>query len=426
MEPYVGSRGHRSGGPRGGAGDADQPRTAVPTLGTHVCKRSTSPASRSAVHTRVRGSHVVPIPAPPLPQAGSWGGGMRSWKKIGVETPELNGGFVLRCSSGAPAQPPPPPSRHAPGAGGAHSGAGPRCATPHGTAQSRATPCGTAGLRDAVRHPSAARRHAELCRHAMSRNDIRSPAVHGDAQRTWGCAQHSCPPLCPRVPVAQRARAPFPCPPLLSPCRTAHPPRPCPIGASHRGCDVPVSPSLCSTPCPPRPCPHIPVRVPPAFPFSPCPTPCPPVPVPVSPLLSPSVRPSLRPPFQDLFPYLLSPSPCVPACPRVPLSPSAPVPLSVHPHVRTSPIPTFLCPRPQLCPPPPPCPHPPTSPYPRPLSPSPPHPGAVLSAAPPWRGRARLGPQPPRGRPAPRGSGGLSGRCTTAWRLWRSRGGCTT
>lgn len=185
---------------------------------------------RSAVHTRVRGSHVVPIPAPPpLPQAGSWGGGMRSWKKIGVETPELNGGFVLRCSSGAPAQPPPPPHPATPrGLGGRtvapgrgaqrrteQRKAGRRRAEPRGCG----TPCDIPALRDVTRSCAVTQCHATTYEAPRCTGTRRG---RGGARniRALLCVRvspwHSAPvllfrvlPFCPRVaPHIPRVRVP--------------------------------------------------------------------------------------------------------------------------------------------------------------------------------------------------------------------------
>ena len=198
----------------------------------------------------------MPLPAPLSPGGG---GECDHGKKIGVETPALNGGFVLCCSSGAPPQPPHPATPWGLGVrtgvprcakvcdghgGGVHSwaavcNAARNRAKPCNAAQCRAkpqscrTPRGIAALCDVTGSCAApwncVQRHATSCnvmqRHAASCNDTRSRAGMCVAP---GRAQHSCPPPCPCVPVSQRGCGPFPRPPLVSPCRTAHPRVPVP------------------------------------------------------------------------------------------------------------------------------------------------------------------------------------------------------
>ena len=404
MEPYVGSRGHRSGGPRGGAGDAGQPRTAVPTLGTHVCKRSTNPASRSAVHTRVRGSHVVPIPAPPLPQAGSWGGGMRSWKKIGVETPELNGGFVLRCSSGAPAQPPPPPIPPRPGGWG---GAQWRRAAVRNAARNSAKPG------DAVRNRGAAGRRATSQRCATSRGAVPSRNVsqrHTKPRGARGRAEDvgvraafvpSSVSACPRGTAR-------PCSFSVSSPSVPVSHRTSPASVSHRR-DTPwlrrprVPKSLFHTVHPPSVSPH-PRPRPPRVPFLSVSHPVSPRPrVTATQSLCPSITPS---PFPGPVPVpplpipmcpRVSPRPFVPVCPRPPVR-TSPCPYVPHPHVLMPPPPA-LPPAPSLSPPP----HVPISPPPLPL-PSPPRGGSL-------RGSAVAG-------PCPVGAAAAAGPSRAAWLRW--------
>lgn len=117
--PYVGHGGRRSGGGVGGRG---QPHTAVSVPAwAHTCA-SRAPALRRraprfpqpCTHTCVRHACGAP-PCPPLPRRG---GGMRSWKKNWGGNACAQWGLCSVLQQWGPTTT--PPSRHAPGAGGAH------------------------------------------------------------------------------------------------------------------------------------------------------------------------------------------------------------------------------------------------------------------------------------------------------------------
>lgn len=197
---------------------------------------------------------------PPSPPAG--GGNAIMEKKLGWKRLRSMGALFCAAAVGPHHNPPIPPR---PGGWGCAQAchavqkcvtataeactAGPRCAMLHGTVQSRATLRSAVQNRRAAERRAASRRcatsreavprratpwncmqrHATSCnvmqRHAASCNDTRSRAGMCVAP---GRAQHSCPPPCPCVPVSQRGCGPFPRPPLVSPCRTAHPRVPVP------------------------------------------------------------------------------------------------------------------------------------------------------------------------------------------------------
>ena len=117
--PYVGHGGRRSGGGVGGTG---QPHTAVSVPAwAHTCASRAPALCRRAprfpqpcTHTCVRHACGAP-PCPPLPRRG---GGMRSWKKNWGGNACAQWGLCSVLQQWGPTTT--PPSRHAPGAGGAH------------------------------------------------------------------------------------------------------------------------------------------------------------------------------------------------------------------------------------------------------------------------------------------------------------------
>ena len=158
-------------------GGTGQPHTAVSVPAwAHTCASRAPALCRRAprfpqpcTHTCVRHACGAP-PCPPLPRRG---GECDHGKKIGVETPALNGGFVLCCSSGAPPQPPHPAT---PRGLGVRTGV-PRCAKVcdgHGggvhswaavcnAARNRAKPCNAAQCRAKPQSCRTPRGIAALC-----------------------------------------------------------------------------------------------------------------------------------------------------------------------------------------------------------------------------------------------------------------------
>ena len=212
----------------------------------------------------------MPLPAPLSPGGG---GECDHGKKIGVETPALNGGFVLCCSSGAPPQPPHPATPRGLGVrtgvprcakvcdghgGGVHSWAAvcnaarnrakpcnaaqcrakpQSCRTPRGIAAlcdvtgSCATPCSAVELR--ATSCNVMQRHATSCsvmqRHAMTHEAVQGCVWRRDVHsirallrvRVSPChnaavvlshALPSCPRVAPHIPVSLSHRRVAPCP----------------------------------------------------------------------------------------------------------------------------------------------------------------------------------------------------------------------